>query len=108
MDVKTQFKNRELAVVIYMQKATGLVDSENLSKVCRQQKSLVGQKQASRSWNQKFNSSPIKFGFSRGDADSCVYYSENWNDVLDNGLQYQARYYLRPPLLPSHGATSLL
>lgn len=56
------------------------------------QKSLYGLKQASRSWNEKFDDFLVNFGFIWSIADSCVYFREDNNGVLilaiwvDDGL----------------------
>lgn len=50
--------------------------------ICKLQKSLYGLKQASRSWNQKFNSFIEYFGFSTFQSDPCVFASHKNSDTL--------------------------
>jgi len=70
--VKTAFLNGNLTEEIYMQVPEG-VTTKYKDKVCRLQKSLYGLKQASRSWNCKFDSFLKRFQFVLSKADACVY-----------------------------------
>ena len=54
-DVKTVFLNGNLEEDVYVTHPTGFEDSENAGKVCKLLKSIYGLKQASRSWNIRFN-----------------------------------------------------
>lgn len=71
-DVKTAFLNGNLVEEIYMEIPKG-VTSKHKNKVCRLQKSLYGLKQASRTWNCKFDSFLKLFHFVPSKADACVY-----------------------------------
>ncbi|KAL4283540.1 hypothetical protein GQ457_16G020210 [Hibiscus cannabinus] len=55
MDVKTAFLNGKLEEDVYMTQPEGFVTPENARKVCKLQRSIYGLKQASRSWNLRFN-----------------------------------------------------
>ncbi|GJY96746.1 putative RNA-directed DNA polymerase [Tanacetum coccineum] len=55
MDVKTTFLNGYLDEDIYMMQPEGFVDPNYLRKVCKLQRSIYGLKQASRSWNKRFD-----------------------------------------------------
>ena len=54
MDVKMAFLNGNLTEDVYMIQLVGFVDPVNAEKVCKLQKSIYGLKQASRSWNIRF------------------------------------------------------
>ncbi|GKC12161.1 putative retrotransposon protein [Tanacetum coccineum] len=55
MDVKTAFLNGYLDEDIYMVQPQGFVDPNNPRKACKFQRSIYGLKQASRSWNKRFD-----------------------------------------------------
>ncbi|KAK9034790.1 hypothetical protein V6N11_076847 [Hibiscus sabdariffa] len=73
MDVKTTFLNRKLEEDVYMTQPEGFVTPENARKVCKLQRSIYGLKQASRSWNLRFNEAIQEFGFIRNEDEPCVY-----------------------------------
>jgi hypothetical protein len=55
MDVKTAFLNGHLQEDVYMVQPEGFVDPKNSDKVCKLKRSIYGLKQASRSWNIRFD-----------------------------------------------------
>jgi len=55
MDVKTAFLNGNLIEDVYMMQPEGFVDPTDARKICKLQKSIYGLKQASRSWNFRFD-----------------------------------------------------
>ena len=55
MDVKTAFLNVSLDETIYMVQPEGFIEKGQEKKVCKLLKSIYGLKQASRSWNIKFD-----------------------------------------------------
>ncbi|KAK1645576.1 hypothetical protein QYE76_063381, partial [Lolium multiflorum] len=55
MDVKTAFLNGDIEEELYMVQPKGFVDPKNADKVCKLQRSIYGLKQASRSWNRRFD-----------------------------------------------------
>ena len=61
MDVKTVFLNGNLYEEVYMTQLKGFI-SRNGSKVCKLQISIYGLKQASRSWNFRFDETIKEFG----------------------------------------------
>ena len=63
MEVKTAFLNDNLEEDIYMQQPEGFVASRKGNLVCKLQKSIYGLKQASRSWNIRFDQAVKSFGF---------------------------------------------
>ncbi|KAK8690320.1 hypothetical protein V6N13_089014 [Hibiscus sabdariffa] len=73
MDVKTAFLNGKLEEDVYMTQPEGFVTPENAGKVCKLQRSIYGLKQASRSWNLRFNDAIKDFGFIRNEDEPCVY-----------------------------------
>ncbi|KAK8600813.1 hypothetical protein V6N12_050661 [Hibiscus sabdariffa] len=73
MDVKTAFLNGKLEEDVYMTHPEGFVTPENARKVCKLQRSIYGLKQASRSWNLRFNDAIKEFGFIRNEDEPCVY-----------------------------------
>lgn len=70
MDVKGAFLNGELSEDIFMELPDGFKKGNT---VCKLNKSLYGLKQASFSWNQKFNGFMLKIGFNRCVKDRCLY-----------------------------------
>ncbi|KAK8574342.1 hypothetical protein V6N13_016142 [Hibiscus sabdariffa] len=73
MDVKTAFLNGKLEEDVYMTQPEGFVTPENAGKVCKLQRSIYGLKQASRSWNLRFNDAIQEFGFIINEDEPCVY-----------------------------------
>ena len=77
MDVKTAFLNGSLDETIYMVQPEGFI-----KKVCKLQKSIYGLKQASRSWNIKFDQSVKSFRFIQCPDEPCVYKRRSKNMVV--------------------------
>jgi len=73
MDVKTAFLNGNLSEDVYMTQPKGFVDQQNARKVCRLRKSIYGLKQATRSWNLRFDEVVKSFGFSQNKEEAYVY-----------------------------------
>ena len=73
MDVKTAFLNRNLDERIYMQQPEGFIQDGQESKVCELHKSIYGLKQASRSWNIRFDETVKTYGFTQLVDEPCVY-----------------------------------
>jgi hypothetical protein len=90
LDVKTAFLNGDIDEELYMDQPTGF--KEDSQMVCLLKKGLYGLKQASRAWNEKFNHFLIQYGFTRSNADSCVYFQRDENNItiiaiwVDDGL----------------------
>ena len=63
MDVKTAFLNGHLEEDIYMMQPDGFIANNQSQRVCKLQKSIYGLKQASRSWNIRFDEAIKSFGF---------------------------------------------
>ncbi|GJX16751.1 putative reverse transcriptase domain-containing protein [Tanacetum coccineum] len=63
MDVKTAFLNGRLNEDVYMVQPEGFVNPKHPRRVCKLQRSIYGLKQASRSWNKRFDEEIKKYGF---------------------------------------------
>ncbi|KAK0577895.1 hypothetical protein LWI29_001967 [Acer saccharum] len=73
MDVKTAFLNGSLDESIYMMQPEGFIEKGQMDKVYKLQKSIYGLKQASRSWNIRFDQAVKGFGFIQNPDEPCVY-----------------------------------
>ena len=73
MDVKTAFLNGNLLEDVYKTQPEGFVQPKNSGKVCKLQRSIYGLKQASQSWNLRFDESVKGFGFVKNKDEPCVY-----------------------------------
>ncbi|PKI59273.1 hypothetical protein CRG98_020353 [Punica granatum] len=72
MDVKTAFLNGHIEEDIFMDQPRGF-ESKDKSKVCKLKSSIYGLKQASRSWNRRFDEAVKSFGFIKNEDEPCVY-----------------------------------
>src|SRR5436853_4676291 len=77
MDVKTAFLNGNLLENVYMTQPEGFVNPADARKVCKLQRSIYGLKQASRSWNIRFDEVVKGFGFIKNCEEACVYKNES-------------------------------
>ena len=73
MDVKTAFLNSHLDESIYMVQPEGFVAKGHEQKVCKLLRSIYGLKQASRSWNLRFDETIKTYGFEQNVDEPCVY-----------------------------------
>ena len=73
MDVKTTFLNDHLEQSIYMVQPDGFKAKIQEKKVCKLLRSIYGLKQASRSWNIRFNQAVKTYGFEKNVDEPCVY-----------------------------------
>jgi hypothetical protein len=73
MDVKTVFLNGNIDEELYMMQPKGFVDPKDTDKVCKLQRSIYGLKQASQSWNLRFDQVIRSFGFVPHCYEACVY-----------------------------------
>ena len=73
MDVKTTFLNGHLEESIYMVQSDGFKAKGQENKVCKLLKSIYGLKQASRSWNIRFDQAVKAYGFEQNVDEPCVY-----------------------------------
>ena len=63
MDIKTTFLNGHLEENIYIQRPYGFIQKGQEHMVCNLQRSIYGLKQASRSWNIRFDQAIKSLGF---------------------------------------------
>ncbi|GJX11004.1 retrotransposon protein, putative, ty1-copia subclass [Tanacetum coccineum] len=63
MDAKTVFLNGRLNEDVYMVQPEGFVNPKYLRRVCKLKRSIYGLKEASRSWNKRFDEEIKKYGF---------------------------------------------
>nr|GEU77440.1 retrotransposon protein, putative, Ty1-copia subclass [Tanacetum cinerariifolium] len=73
MNVKTSFLNAYLDEDIYMVQPEGFIDPKHPRKVCKLQRYIYGLKQASRSWNKRFDEEIKRFGFAQKLDEPFVY-----------------------------------
>ncbi|GJW18915.1 retrotransposon protein, putative, ty1-copia subclass [Tanacetum coccineum] len=81
MNLKTTFLNGYLDEDIYMVQPEGFVDPKHPRKVCKLQRSIYGLKQASRSWNKRFDEEIKRFGFAQNLDEPCVYQKASGSNV---------------------------
>ena len=82
MDVKTAFLNGFLEEDVYMTQPEGFVDPNNPKKVCKLKRSIYGLKQASRSWNHRFDHVIKQNGFTRSVEEPCLYMKFSGSKVV--------------------------
>ena len=82
MDVKTAFLNGYLEEEIYMSQPDGFIKEGQEQKVCKLLKSIYGLKQASRSWNLRFDETIKTYGFEQNVDEPCVYKLINEQTVV--------------------------
>jgi len=82
MDVKTTFLNGNLTEDVYMMQPEGFVDPTNAGKICQLRKSIYRLKQASRSWNIRFDEVVKGFGFIKNEEEACVYKKASGSSVV--------------------------
>lgn len=80
LDAVTAFLNGEIEEEIYMLQPERFDDGSG--RVCRLLKSLYGLKQASRAWNNKLDEVLATCELKRCDADLCVYYYVDGDNIL--------------------------
>ena len=73
MDIKTLFLNGNLEKDIYMMQTDGFIAKGQEHMVCKLHRSIYGLKQASRSWNIRFDQVIKSFGFEQNTNEPCVY-----------------------------------
>ncbi|TYK15862.1 gag/pol protein [Cucumis melo var. makuwa] len=81
MDVKTAFLNGNLEESIFMSQLEGFITQGQEQKVCKLNRSIYGLKQASRSWNIRFDIVIKSYGFDQNVDEPCVYKKINKEKV---------------------------
>jgi hypothetical protein len=71
LDIKGAYLNGVLEEEIYMRQPDGFNDGSG--RICKLKRALYGLKQAGRVWNKTLHSTLTTMGYSRTDADPCVY-----------------------------------
>ena len=82
LDVKTAFLNGKLEEEVYMVQPQGFEDPKNSSKVCKLHRAIYGLKQASRSWNKRFDEEIKNLGFIQSKEEPCVYKKVSGSHIL--------------------------
>ncbi|KAL4014035.1 hypothetical protein IC575_026225 [Cucumis melo] len=80
MDVKI-FSNGSLEESIFMSQPEGFITQGQEQKVCKLNRSIYGLKQASRSWNIRFDTAIKSYGFDQNVDEPCVYKKINKGKV---------------------------
>ncbi|KAL0548750.1 hypothetical protein IC582_013218 [Cucumis melo] len=81
MDVKTALLNGNLEESIFMSQREGFITQGQEQKVCKLNRSIYGLKQASRSWNIRFDTAIKCYGFDQNVDEPCVYKKINKGKV---------------------------
>eukprot|EP00253_Pinus_taeda_P013917 PITA_13917 len=81
MDVKSAFLNGDLEEEVYIEQPDGFILGNDPNLVCRLKKALYGLKQAPRAWYYRLDKYLHQQGFSKGSADSNLYFKVE-NDKL--------------------------
>ncbi|GKA98685.1 retrotransposon protein, putative, ty1-copia subclass [Tanacetum coccineum] len=103
IDIKTAFLNGHLNEDVYMVQPEGFVDPKHPSKVCKLQRSIYGLKQASRSWNKRFDEEIKKIGFTQNPDEPCVYLKAS-GSKMENSKHGSTPMQEKPDYRKSQGA----
>ena len=89
MDVDTAFSNADIDEDIWVKISEGTKLATNDDGIYKLRKSLYGLKQASRNWNNDMNQYLLDNGFTRLEADPCIYF-KNIETTVDgvNNTKY--------------------
>ena len=82
MDAKTAFLNGNLLEGVYMTQPEGFFNPKYPNRVCKLQRSIYGLKQASRSWNLRFDEAVKEFGFMKNEDEPYVYKKVNGSAIV--------------------------
>ena len=82
MDVKTAFLNGNLMEEVYITQPEGFTFNDDHNKVCKLKRSIYGLKQASRSWNIRFDETVKEFDFIKNVDEPCVYKKSSGSAVV--------------------------
>ena len=82
MDVKIIFLNDNLEDEVYMTQSEEFISSERVNQVCKLKRSIYRLKQASRSWNIRFDMTVKEFGVIKNKNEPCVYKKTSGSTVV--------------------------
>jgi hypothetical protein len=82
MDVKTTFLNGEIEEEVYIEHPEGFIVHNEISHVCRLNKSLYGLKQAPCAWYEKMDGFLMSFGFNKSVSNPNLYYHIDGNECM--------------------------
>ena len=82
MDVKTAFLNGMLSEEVYMVQPPGFERSDQPDRVCKLKRSIYGLKQASRSWNLRFDEVIRDYGYVKNPEEPCVYKKVSGSSIV--------------------------
>ena len=77
MDVNSAYLNADIDCDIYMEQPKGYAEDPN--KVCKLKKAIYGLKQSGRQWNKLLTECLTKDGFTKSEADPCLFTKVNEN-----------------------------
>ena len=80
--MKTTFLNGYLEKDIYMKQPLSFTSSDSDHKICKLKRSIYELKQASRSWNTRFNDVIKMFDFIKNEEEPCVYKKISGSTVI--------------------------
>ena len=86
LDVKTAFLHGVLDCDLYMEQPEGYEDKEHPDYVCKLSKCLYGLKQSAKCWNQLLDQHFIETGYTKADADGCLYVKVEGGSVVIMGV----------------------
>ena len=75
------FLNGNLTEDVYIVQPEVFVNPRNVGKVCKPERSIYGHKQASQSWNLRFDEVVKGFGFTQNFEETCVYKKESGSSL---------------------------
>ena len=81
MDMKTVFLNRNLEEEVYIIQFDGFVSKDYPDKVCRLLRSIYGLKQATQSWNIRFDEVIRSYDFIKNENEPFVYRKVNESTI---------------------------
>ena len=82
MDVTITVLNGNIDKDVFMTQPEGFISKPNSNLVCKLKRSIYGLKQASRSWNIRFDEAIKSFDFIRNAEDPCVYYKRKGSNIV--------------------------
>lgn len=82
IDIKGAYLHATLKETVYMKPPANYLKPEEEGKVCRLLKGLYGIKQAGREWYFELSATFNELGFSRSEADHCVFYKGSDRPII--------------------------